>query len=166
MSPTPPACFWRSELLLKNSCCHETVNSWEGPGGPRRKETRVRCSKSQYLSFFSFLHAFKNQSQFKLQGTKLTPDCPDELALMYQRMFEGFALGQKSGMSPKREVLHESVPWWSSRGDSEAFRSWQHPAALWDARPPLGRLLACTALRNQATLPCCHGAIACTGSHN
>ncbi|TNM93313.1 hypothetical protein fugu_018715 [Takifugu bimaculatus] len=38
------------------------------------------------------------ESQFKSNGTKLTPDCPNELALMYQRMFEGFALTQKSGI--------------------------------------------------------------------
>ncbi|CAF99457.1 unnamed protein product [Tetraodon nigroviridis] len=38
------------------------------------------------------------ESQFKSQGTNLTPDCPNELALMYQRMFEGFTLGQKAGM--------------------------------------------------------------------
>uniref|UniRef100_A0A672H5X2 Glutathione S-transferase A-like n=1 Tax=Salarias fasciatus TaxID=181472 RepID=A0A672H5X2_SALFA len=35
--------------------------------------------------------------QYKSQGTKLTPDCPMELALMYQRMFEGFSLLQKTG---------------------------------------------------------------------
>ncbi|XP_047460498.1 glutathione S-transferase A-like [Mugil cephalus] len=35
------------------------------------------------------------EAQYKSQGTKLTPDCPKELALMYQRMFEGFALMQK-----------------------------------------------------------------------
>ncbi|CAN9503806.1 unnamed protein product [Ophioblennius macclurei] len=36
------------------------------------------------------------ESQYKSQGTKLTPDCPKEISLMYQRMFEGFNLTQKS----------------------------------------------------------------------
>ncbi|XP_018556943.1 glutathione S-transferase A [Lates calcarifer] len=37
------------------------------------------------------------ESQFKSQGNKLTPDCPAEQAMMYQRMFEGLTLGQKMG---------------------------------------------------------------------
>ncbi|XP_061596986.1 glutathione S-transferase A-like [Cololabis saira] len=37
------------------------------------------------------------ESQFKSQGTKLIPDSPAEQALMYQRMFEGLTLAQKSG---------------------------------------------------------------------
>ncbi|XP_034560798.1 glutathione S-transferase A-like [Notolabrus celidotus] len=37
------------------------------------------------------------ESQFKSQGTKLIPDCPGEVAMMYQRMFEGLALGDKTG---------------------------------------------------------------------
>ncbi|XP_040908933.1 glutathione S-transferase A [Toxotes jaculatrix] len=37
------------------------------------------------------------ESQFKSQGNKLTPDCPAEQALMYQRMFEGLTLNQKMG---------------------------------------------------------------------
>lgn len=57
--------------------------------------------------FFFFLCASKNQSQFKSQGNKLTPDCPNELALMYQRMFEGFTLTQKTGMSTKRGAFHK-----------------------------------------------------------
>lgn len=59
--------------------------------------------------FLSFLCASKNQSQFKSKGAKLTPDCPDELALMYQRMFEGFTLTQKSGMSTKRSTFHKKA---------------------------------------------------------
>lgn len=58
------------------------------------------------LGFFFFC-ASKNQSQFKSKGTKLIPDCPNELALMYQRMFEGFTLTQKSGMSTKRVAFHK-----------------------------------------------------------
>lgn len=54
------------------------------------------------ISFiYLFFNASKNQSQYKSQGTKLTPDSPAELALMYQRMFEGFTLAQKAGMSTK-----------------------------------------------------------------
>lgn len=76
-------------------------------------------------NIFFFFHASKNQSQFKAQGTKLTPDCPSELALMYQRMFEGFTLAQKSGLSTKQDALHEkhSIHLLSSCGDTEAFHS-------------------------------------------
>uniref|UniRef100_A0A671U0F2 Glutathione S-transferase rho n=1 Tax=Sparus aurata TaxID=8175 RepID=A0A671U0F2_SPAAU len=35
------------------------------------------------------------ENQFKSQGNKLIPDCPAELALMYQRMLEGLTLHQK-----------------------------------------------------------------------
>ncbi|XP_072226259.1 glutathione S-transferase A-like [Leuresthes tenuis] len=35
------------------------------------------------------------ENQFKSQGNKLIPDCPAEVALMYQRMFEGLSLGEK-----------------------------------------------------------------------
>ncbi|XP_051246437.1 glutathione S-transferase A [Dicentrarchus labrax] len=35
------------------------------------------------------------ESQFKSKGNKLIPDCPNEQALMYQRMFEGLTLNQK-----------------------------------------------------------------------
>ncbi|KAM4539827.1 glutathione S-transferase A-like [Odontesthes bonariensis] len=35
------------------------------------------------------------ENQFKSQGNKLIPDCPAEIALMYQRMFEGLTLGNK-----------------------------------------------------------------------
>ncbi|XP_020498820.1 glutathione S-transferase A [Labrus bergylta] len=35
------------------------------------------------------------ESQFKSQGTKLIPDCPKGQAMMYQRMFEAFALTDK-----------------------------------------------------------------------
>uniref|UniRef100_A0AAV2K9B1 Glutathione S-transferase n=1 Tax=Knipowitschia caucasica TaxID=637954 RepID=A0AAV2K9B1_KNICA len=35
------------------------------------------------------------EDQFKSQGTKLTPDNPAELALMYQRLFEGQVLNEK-----------------------------------------------------------------------
>uniref|UniRef100_A0A3Q4BYZ6 Uncharacterized protein n=1 Tax=Mola mola TaxID=94237 RepID=A0A3Q4BYZ6_MOLML len=38
------------------------------------------------------------ESQFKSQGNKLTPDCPNELALMYQRVMEGIELNLKSGL--------------------------------------------------------------------
>uniref|UniRef100_A0A8P4G7K0 Glutathione S-transferase rho n=1 Tax=Dicentrarchus labrax TaxID=13489 RepID=A0A8P4G7K0_DICLA len=37
----------------------------------------------------------RGQSQFKSKGNKLIPDCPNEQALMYQRMFEGLTLNQK-----------------------------------------------------------------------
>ncbi|XP_037651520.1 glutathione S-transferase A-like [Sebastes umbrosus] len=37
------------------------------------------------------------ENQFKSQGNKLIPDCPAEQARMFQRMFEGQALSQKSG---------------------------------------------------------------------
>uniref|UniRef100_A0A665TCZ7 Glutathione S-transferase rho n=1 Tax=Echeneis naucrates TaxID=173247 RepID=A0A665TCZ7_ECHNA len=37
------------------------------------------------------------ESQFKSQGNKLIPDCPVEQAQMYQRMFEGLTLSQKTG---------------------------------------------------------------------
>lgn len=93
--------------MLKNSCCHERVNSCECRGGPSRKETRALCSQSRYLFFF--FNSFKNQSQFKAQGAKLTPDSPSELALMYQRMFEGFTLAQKSGKSTKQDTSHENT---------------------------------------------------------
>lgn len=101
MSPTLPACFWRWELLcLKNSCCHERVNSWEGPSWKGTRELAVT------ISFFFFC-ASKNQSQHKSKGAKLTPDDPSELALMYQRMFEGFTLAQKSGKLTKQDTFHE-----------------------------------------------------------
>ncbi|KAM9737192.1 LOW QUALITY PROTEIN: glutathione S-transferase rho [Menidia menidia] len=35
------------------------------------------------------------ENQFKSQGTQLVPDSPGEVALMYQRMFEGMTLGNK-----------------------------------------------------------------------
>ncbi|XP_041665970.1 glutathione S-transferase A-like [Cheilinus undulatus] len=35
------------------------------------------------------------EDQFKAQGNKLTPECPAELALMYQRMFESLTLNDK-----------------------------------------------------------------------
>lgn len=35
------------------------------------------------------------ETQFKSQGNKLVPDSPAEMALMYQRMFEGLTLNEK-----------------------------------------------------------------------
>ncbi|KAG7501343.1 Glutathione S-transferase A [Solea senegalensis] len=35
------------------------------------------------------------ENQFKSQGSKLIPECPAELAMMYQRAFEGQTLAQK-----------------------------------------------------------------------
>lgn len=88
--------------MLKNLCCHERVNSWESPADlTEGKEPELSTCIHNICGFF-FLCASKIQSQFKSKGTKLTPDCPNELALMYQRMFEGFTLNQKSGTSTKR----------------------------------------------------------------
>lgn len=35
------------------------------------------------------------ENQFQTQGTRLTPDSPVDIALMYQRMFEGLTLNEK-----------------------------------------------------------------------
>ncbi|XP_070840046.1 glutathione S-transferase A-like [Chaetodon trifascialis] len=43
----------------------------------------------------SLAACFYLESQFKSQGNKLIPDSAAEQALMYQRLFEGFTLGQK-----------------------------------------------------------------------
>ncbi|XP_076610105.1 glutathione S-transferase A-like isoform X1 [Chaetodon auriga] len=58
---------------------------------------------------------FYLESQFKSQGNKLIPDGAAEQALMYQRLFEGFALSQKmldftyyEGLVPEEE-RHESA---------------------------------------------------------
>lgn len=137
MSPMLPVCFWRWELpLLKNSCCHERVNSWEGSADltEEKQPELSSCIHNIYS-----LCASKNQSQFKSNGNKLTPDCPNELALMYQRMFEGFTLTQKTGMSTKLGAFHKKISVLATCWHVE-FHAWQHPALLWDARPPLWRL--------------------------
>nr|XP_057902791.1 glutathione S-transferase A-like [Doryrhamphus excisus] len=43
----------------------------------------------------SYAACFYLESQFRKQGNKLMPDCPAELAMMYQRMFEGITLYHK-----------------------------------------------------------------------
>ncbi|XP_047238923.1 glutathione S-transferase A-like [Girardinichthys multiradiatus] len=43
----------------------------------------------------SYAACFYLESQFKSQGTKLIPDSPEEVALMYQRMFEGLTFYDK-----------------------------------------------------------------------
>lgn len=45
------------------------------------------------LFFFSW--CLRQQEQFKNQGNKLTPENKAEVALMYQRMFEGLSLFDK-----------------------------------------------------------------------
>lgn len=63
---------------------------------PRGQLPAFKCGDS--LLNESYAACMFLESQFKSKGTKLTPDCPSELALMYQRMFEGFTLTQKSGI--------------------------------------------------------------------
>ncbi|XP_008285827.1 glutathione S-transferase A-like [Stegastes partitus] len=45
----------------------------------------------------SYAACFFLENQYKSQGTKLIPDSVDAQALMYQRMFEAFPLGEKIG---------------------------------------------------------------------
>ncbi|XP_054620656.1 glutathione S-transferase A-like [Dunckerocampus dactyliophorus] len=44
----------------------------------------------------SYAACFHLENHFKKRGNKLMPDCPAELAMMYQRTFEGITLYQKT----------------------------------------------------------------------
>ncbi|XP_058475502.1 glutathione S-transferase A-like [Solea solea] len=49
----------------------------------------------EYVLNESYAACLYLENQFKSQGSKLTPECPAELAMMYQRSFEGLTLAQK-----------------------------------------------------------------------
>ncbi|XP_059206167.1 glutathione S-transferase A-like [Centropristis striata] len=50
----------------------------------------------EYVLNESYAACMFLESQHKSQGAQLIPDCPAEQAMMYQRMFEGLTLAQKS----------------------------------------------------------------------
>nr|XP_046274035.1 glutathione S-transferase A-like [Scatophagus argus] len=78
----------------------------------------------------SFAACLYLENQFQSQGNKLLPDCPAQLAMTYQRMFEGLTLHQKmvdviyynwmvpegerhdSAVKRKRESLTAEIKMW------------------------------------------------------
>ncbi|XP_054619416.1 glutathione S-transferase A-like [Dunckerocampus dactyliophorus] len=71
------------------------------------------------------------ENQFKSQGNELIPDCPEELARMYQRMFEASALFQKLGdhiyyewKVPERE-RHDSAVKRNRQAVIEELKLWE-----------------------------------------
>ncbi|XP_051811651.1 glutathione S-transferase A-like [Acanthochromis polyacanthus] len=60
---------------------------------PRGQLPSFKCGK--HILNESYAACFFLENQYKSQGTKLIPDSPDVQAVMYQRMFEAFTLGQK-----------------------------------------------------------------------
>uniref|UniRef100_A0A3P8TY58 Glutathione S-transferase rho n=1 Tax=Amphiprion percula TaxID=161767 RepID=A0A3P8TY58_AMPPE len=60
---------------------------------PRGQLPAFKCGN--HILNESYAACFFLENQYKSQGNKLIPDSPDAQALMYQRMFEAFTLGQK-----------------------------------------------------------------------
>ncbi|XP_013883508.1 glutathione S-transferase A [Austrofundulus limnaeus] len=86
---------YNSKLLSFEKGEHKSKEVMEvNPRGqlPAFKDGKVIINESYGICMYL-------EDKYKNQGNKLIPECPDERAMMYQRMFEGLTLFQKLAQS-------------------------------------------------------------------
>ncbi|XP_051811637.1 glutathione S-transferase A-like [Acanthochromis polyacanthus] len=102
-SGSPPC--WRIQIMLEEKQlkgCNQKLLSFEKMDHKSQEVLDINprgqfpaFKYGNYILNESYAACFFLENQYKSQGTKLIPDSPDAQALMYQRMFEVFTLGQK-----------------------------------------------------------------------